>query len=218
MGQKHGMDQGSRECADLEICIDSSLVVSFLWPVSSSWYRGNDLEEFCGTDLELLHFDCWSQYLNIVMCSHKSHLDQRLEAVGVVKIRMQPRIRYCCLWSWLTVGSGNKDTELEKPTNQQSENLGSSFGSSLNLNERTQWFPRMHPTMTGYNSTYFIPLPQSSRILICQMRRPHFLFLGDTIHPLKISLCPFSCWLQLLVCWLLQFSILVPRSYGQSTS
>lgn len=30
MGQKHGMDQGSRECADLEICIDSSLVVSFL--------------------------------------------------------------------------------------------------------------------------------------------------------------------------------------------
>lgn len=30
MGQKHGMDQGSRECADLEICMDSSLVVSFL--------------------------------------------------------------------------------------------------------------------------------------------------------------------------------------------
>lgn len=46
--------------------------------------------------------------------------------------------------------------------------------------------------MTGYDSTYFIPFPQSTRILICQMRRVHFLLLGDTIHPLKISLCPFS--------------------------
>ena len=43
----------------------------------------------------------------------------------------------------------------------------------------------MHPTLTVWDSIYFISLSQSRRILICQVKRIISLLLGDAINPLR---------------------------------
>lgn len=99
---------------------------AWLLHVTANWLRAvsdieittPNLEDRCGTGLDLLCFHCLTQQLSIVFCSQKL---TEIKGTGGGGSEKQSgfSMRSPGLRGLLTMGFGDRDPELEKPKNQQ---------------------------------------------------------------------------------------------------